>query len=428
MRCTIGWLRTGAAGLLVTVASSVMAAEEPNYDESKVPDYTLPDPLVLADGRPVESAEQWNGRRRSEVLELLERHVYGRTPDKEIPVRFERIGEHDALDGKARCRQVRIQVGTPPNQLEWDVALWIPAQAPRPAPVFVGLNFGGNHTVHPDPRIRLPGSWVRNNSQQGITDHQASEASRGASRGRWPLDLIVRRGYALATLYYGDIDPDYDDQFQNGLHPLFYRTGQQRPEPDEWGSIGAWAWGLSRMVDYLETDSDVDAQRVALMGHSRLGKTSLWAGAQDARFGIVISNNSGCGGAALSRRRFGETVARINSSFPHWFCGNFHQYNDREDELPVDQHMLIALMAPRPVLVCSAQQDRWADPKGEFLAARHASPVYQLFGWQGIARDEPPGPLERVGQGVVYHLRPGPHDVTRIDWEAYLELADQHWR
>jgi hypothetical protein len=417
------------AGLAVTVAHAAHpAAAQPagaNYDEAKVPAYTLPDPLRFADGGAVRDARDWTERRRAEVLRLFETHVYGRSPGPPAATRSVVVETAPrVLSGLATRRQVRVLLEGTEKGPAFEILLYVPNAAPRSVPAFLGLNFHGNHAIHPDPGVRLSPAWMREGP--GIVDHRATEAARGSEAASWPVERILDRGYALATAYYGDLEPDHADGWKDGIRSRIGPGTGSRIGREDWGAIGAWAWGLRRALDYLATDPDVDGRRVAVIGHSRLGKTALWAGAQDERFAMVVSNDSGEGGAALARRRFGETTEAITKAFPHWFCPRYREYAGREDALPVDQHLLLALVAPRPLYVASATLDLWADPRGEFLATKGAEAVYRLLGQEGLGADDLPVPDRPVGRTIGYHLRRGEHALTAYDWEQYLDFADRH--
>jgi hypothetical protein len=397
-------------------------------DESKVKPYVLPDIFTANDGTKISSIQQWEQIRRNELITVFSSQMYGKVPGKPKDLWFEELEVNNkALDGLATRRQVIAHFTKDRTSQQMQMLIYLPNQIKKPVPVFLCLNFDGNHTVTFDPQVDITKSWVANNETCGITNHLSNEKARGMDTISYPIEMVLKSGYGFVTIYYGDIDPDFNDGFQNGVHPLFYKNNQTKPAPDEWGSIGAWAWGLSRAMDYFETVPEIDFKKVAVLGHSRLGKATVWAGALDKRFAIVISNNSGCGGAALSKRIFGETVRAINTNFPHWFCENFKQYNDKEENLPIDQHMLLALIAPRPLYVASASEDLWADPRGEFLSAFEASKVYHLYGLKGIESEIMPQINLPIMNTVGYHIRTGRHNLTRYDWEQYIKFADLHF-
>jgi hypothetical protein len=418
-----------ALHLFLILFFSTYSFSQVNYNETQVPDFDLPDVLVSNTGKSIKTIDDWNSIGRPEILDMFKTYMYGDFSDDGLKVEFkvEQI-DNSALCGKAIRKNISMYFINEDDTLIADLLIYLPSKSvAEPVPLFLGMNFYGNHTIHYDHEIPITKSYVGNKPEFNIFNNTATAASRGVRAYRWPVERIIERGYGLATIYYGDIDPDFDDDFKNGLHKLL--KSQKEINPDSRSSISAWAFALSKAMDYFETDNQINHNQIAVIGHSRLGKTALWAGATDQRFAITISNNSGCGGAALSRRKYGETLKDINNRFPHWFCKTFHQYNEKEETLPLDQHMLIALVAPRPVYVGSAVNDKWSDPKGEYLSLYYSGTVYKLFGFTTIEQDSLPSLNNSVCIGNMgYHIRSGKHDITRFDWEKYLDFADSHFK
>lgn len=390
-----------------------------NYDEAKVPEYTLPEVLVSESGKKIKTVRQWERKRRPELLSLFEREMFGIMPERPDGMHFEMTSmDKGAFDSLATRKEVTIYLDKDKNS-RIRLLIYIPNGKDRPVPAFLGINFMGNHTTTDDPGVSLP-------TADDIEAYgpQYKPRERGEQAHRWAYRHALEQGYAVVTFYRGDVDPDFDDGFRNGVHPLM--DGDAERTAESWGTIAAWAWGLSRALDYMETDADIDSRKVAVLGHSRLGKAAVWAGAYDTRFAAVISNNSGCGGAAISRRQYGETVKIINSKFPHWFCENFRKYNDNEAAMPFDQHQLLALVAPRPLYVASASLDRWADPKGELLGLTGASKVYELYGHEAFTLTTLPKIHCPVICGPMgYHIREGKHEITLYDWQQYIAFTDR---
>lgn len=416
--------------LIRAVAGETKPADRPgtNSDESKVREYTLPDVLTAKDGTRISDTQAWWFKRRPELLEIFASQMHGRMPPPPCDMRFQvESCDHCALGGIATRKEIAIHLGCDASAPQIHVLMYIPNNCGRHLPALIMPNFSGNHTIDPDPGITLREEWTWNSKTNADELVKNDPAKRGSNASSWGVPTIMKRGYVLVTFARNEVEPDYATGSKHGVRGwMLKKSGKTEFAPDDWGCIAAWAWANSRALDYLETDRAVDARRVAVLGHSRLGKAALCAGAFDQRFMMTVSNDSGEGGAALSRRWFGETTAVINKSFPHWFCANYKQYGENEKSLPMDEHELIALMAPRAVYVASAEDDKWADPKGEFLSAKHAGPVFKLFGLAGVGVEEMPAVNRPVGSRVGYHMRTGKHDVTAYDWEQYLNFADRH--
>ena len=371
-----------------------------NYDEAKVPEYTLPAVLTTSSNTPVTKKSQWEKVRRPEILTLFENNVYGQMPKTYDDIKFTVTREDaTAMDGKAHLKEVQIAVSKNNKAVKIDLVLFVPNKRSKPAPAFLLIN----------------------NRDKNNTD-----PARKTKSEFWPAEMLVDSGYAIAAFYVGDAAPDDKNNYRNGVLQLY---PEQLNADNGMKAIGAWAWAASRVMDYFEKDPDIDSKRVAIVGHSRGGKAALWTGAEDKRFAIVISNCSGNTGAALSRRRFGETIAKINDHFPHWFCNNYKKYNDNEAALPVDQHMLLALIAPRPVYVTSASKDLWADPTGSYLSLKNAEKVYGLYGIRStLPADPPPINSPITNSPLGYHNREGIHNLTAYDWNNFIKFASYHYR
>lgn len=381
----------------------------------------LPDPLVMFDGTKVTSKEQWRDKRRPELMALFQHYMYGTIPPPGSVTARVLHEDAKAFGGKATLREVALSA-LPGH--EFRLLVVVPNARKGPAPCFVGPNFSGNHTLVDDPKVAIPSAWMYP-GRPGVKDNRATEDGRGKQKDVWNLEQSVERGYAVATFYNGDIDPDRAD-VRGGIRPLL-------PKDLETATIACWAWGIHRAIDYLTTlKGEVDPKRIASVGHSRLGKTALLAAAFDERIALAIPLQAGTGGSAPSRpigsqASKAESVKRINTSFPHWFNGAFKEFNDDPSRLPFDQNCLVALCAPRPVLFSNADEDLWANPEGQFEVLKAADPVYRLLGAGGLDAKAIPPLGKLVDSRLGYFIRAGKHSMTREDWEAFWNYADKHF-
>ena len=388
-------------GLKITFALLICftTVHSQNYDESKVPAYTLPDVLKTSGGKTVSTKLVWEQTRRPEILRLFEENVYGKVPRDFDSIKFAVSNDvTNAMGGKARLKEVTITVWRINKPVAIHLTLFTPNSRTSPAPAFLLINNRGRDNTDPSRKVK-------------------SEF--------WPAEVAIDSGYAIAAFHVADAAADNKNTYQNGglqLYPdlLTADNGMK--------AIGSWAWAASRVMDYFKTNKDIDFNKVAVVGHSRGGKTSLWAGAEDQRFAMVFASCSGNTGAALARRQFGETIKVINTNFPHWFTNNYKKFGDNIESLPVDQHMLISLIAPRPVYTTNASQDLWADPKGSYLAVTKAQAVYSLYG-NRQALDAVPPPLNTpvIKSILGYHIREGIHNLTAYDWENFIRFANFHY-
>jgi hypothetical protein len=412
-----------AAAQTTSAPPKIVAGIPVNYEETQVGSYTLPDPLRLLNGKPVRDEKTWYGKRRPEIVRLFEENQFGRSPGRPAGMTFDVFDKGTpAFDGKAIRKQITIYFSSDKSGPKMDLLLYLPAKVQRAAPLLLNISFSANSVTVKDPGVKEGEVWNR--------EKKKVPASQGRSIGKVDVLPLLEAGFGFATVYYGDIEPDFEGGLPYGVRKLYLKAGQTEPAADEWGAIAAWGWGLSRAMDYFEKDPGVNSKQVALFGASRLGKTVLWAGARDTRFAAVIACCSGEGGAALSRRNYGETVAHLTAPgrFPYQFCANYAKFAQHVDQLPVDGNMLVALMAPRPLLLQTGDTDFWSDPKGEFLAAEAASPVYALLGEHGLETDQWPAAGSPVMHTLAYYMHAGGHGTLPNDWKQFLAFLQMHLR
>lgn len=403
-------------------APDTVAGIPVNYDEAKVGTYVLPDALIQDNGKPVRDAKTWWKKRRPEILAMFETQQYGRAPGRPADESFDVFDAGSpALNGKALRKQVMIYLNKDKSGPSIQLLIYLPVAVKKPVPVLLSINFGAVQDAVNDPGIKPETVWDPKTNTRVMP-------KEGRHFGRLDVERFLAAGLGMATFYYGDVDPDYPDGFAHGIRARYLKPGQTDRTADDWGSIAAWAWGMSRVEDYFETDKDIDAHRVAIHGISRLGKTVMWAGASDQRFAAVIASCSGEGGAALSHRNYGETIAHLTapSRYPYQFAANYAKYAGFPDKAPFDANMLIALIAPRPLLLQTGSTDKWSDSKGEFLAEVAAGPVYRLLSKQDLGTDVWPAAKEPILHDLSYYIHDGGHGMVPSDWDIYLEFLKQH--
>ncbi len=401
--------------------ATIVAGIPVNYNEDSVGSYTLPDPLVLLNGKKVTDGKTWLQVRRPEIVKLYEDNQFGKAPVRPAGLSFNVFDAGTpAFGGKALRKQVRIYFTKDTSDHKMDLLIYLPAKAAKPTPLLLNVSFSANMNAANDTGIRPGMVWSKEGKKVPATK---------SAFGQLDVEKFMDAGFGIATVCYTDIEPDFKNGIQYGIRSLYLKPGATQVAANEWGAIASWAWGLSRAMDYFETDKDIDKKRIAVTGASRLGKTALWTGASDTRFAMVIASISGEGGAAISRRNYGEAVAHITdtSRYFYQFTPNYHTYSNRLNELPVDGHMLISLIAPRPLLLQTGDTDVWSDPKGEFVAAVAAEPVYRLFGKQGPGTTEMPkaGDSSLLNQ-LGYYMHTGGHTVLPTDWDIFITFMKKY--